>query len=1540
MPSATSSSSRYSYHRQRPVEAVIVPDHTHNHVDTSLDSPVHLTSENVIATASNELSKLLLSRPEFNSTLNVGPSYVGGEGSEASSYCRPDEGLISVAVEWTEDRRLPANGSGPGWKGKARGGSLITRVKVHLGPSSNGHDQYNVDTSSQSTPRLYVHPSLLPSFASTPLRALIHPHQPFALTLVILQPVFDSSSDSLGELDPGILDKRTSRDLDLDPMYGDEPCSHDVTPGEANGRITISSDLKATTGVCPPILRQGEIISLKSTTSTSQGRTQNYRLSLLEPVSQGILTRSTIVILSETPYLAPSTHQYDSVWGADGDPDADGLSEGSYSRTHLSLADFDPDAFLSSSLSLSIHRATSSSQEEEDHSLGRRMEDGHQQQSADLAGSYSQSSSTSGSLTPRPGEHGIPSSPPAVLTDLLPDDLDVEEMEAERGARFTPVRASGSGAMGCKDGSDGSGSDDVCWMGVGGLGRAGIFEGDWVLLRASGSGAADKSNRQPGRLVKALAWERLDEPDDDLPANPILLPPSLYRSLLPSASAIDVSSYIVVQPTSFGARAPTLPVARTITLARIATAEGTDKRYERSWLKSLRQYFSSINKEKTVQRKGDQREEGTRRLVRSGDIIAVPVWPGEPLSADEGSPASDGEESDSDEEDDYIDAGQHKTVKATSVAYIIITSLSYDPLVPLEEDFRTSVSSKARAGELGCWVDAGSSAGESGGESTKMVLTGAEKQRVPDRSGDFVWHDIDPAPPAFSSFAATKLRDLLRSTFAKTSLVYALQLSILIKGVRGSGKRSLIRSIADELGYNIVNVECYDIVGDTSAVTSGTLLARLEKAKTCAPSLLVLHHIEALAKKTESTVMGRSPPIVKVIEEVMASARMSTGNAQSQGEAGWPVVVLGTTVDGDALPNELAGCFKQEVEIKAPNESERLSIIQHALGDTLVAPDVDLQHIARQTAALNAGDIAALLYRAHDFSLKRVSAPTLLESDHNPNKINGFAPSLPFSDSKGRSLVDIVRSAQLAGLPLTSTDLNQAISEARSAYSDSIGAPKIPNVSWDDVGGLKSVKKDILDTIQLPLEKPELFGEGLKKRSGILLYGPPGTGKTLLAKAVATSCSLNFLSVKGPELLNMYIGESEANVRRLFQRARDASPCVIFMDELDSVAPKRGNQGDSAGVMDRIVSQLLAELDGMSSSTSGGGGGGQVFVLGATNRPDLLDPALLRPGRFDKMIYLSVPDTNEAQLSVIKALTRKFQFATPATATAAKPAASVSNADADTDTVVRNPDHHSDVNLDIDASLDYDLDRELMGLVEKISFNYTGADLYALCSDAMLNAMTRCANAIDQKIAKLSADRKSTVTRDDRSGGVADGFDQRMGVREITPQYYLSKMANHEEMQVRVSIADFEGALGRLKPSVSEDEMRGYEAVQREFRGYEIGNKDKDKKKEVQEAEDGEGDRYGAGANASVEMNGEKHRNGNGDRNGLTGLLGINGNGKLMHPEATSTATATRTTAKAPTGKGKGKGKEKEKAVSRSQVKVAVDGGEKDGEGEEDEGVD
>ena len=255
----------------------------------------------------------------------------------------------------------------------------------------------------------------------------------------------------------------------------------------------------------------------------------------------------------------------------------------------------------------------------------------------------------------------------------------------------------------------------------------------------------------------------------------------------------------------------------------------------------------------------------------------------------------------------------------------------------------------------------------------------------------------------------------------------------------------------------------------------------------------------------------------------------------------------------------------------------------------------------------------------------------------------------------------------------------------RSDLSDNIGAPKIPAVEWDDIGGLQHVKDAIIETLELPLKHPELFKAGLKKRSGILLYGPPGTGKTLVAKAVATTLSLNFLSVKGPELLNMYVGESEANVRKVFQKARDSHPCVIFFDELDSLAPKRGDKGDSGGVMDRIVSQLLAELDGMSQ--------GDVFVIGATNRPDLLDAALLRPGRFDKLLYLGVCEDHQSQAKVLNALTRKFN---------------------------------------LDSSVD------LIQIANSCPFEYTGADFYALVSDAVMQALNRSIESIESKVGNLS----------------------------------------------------------------------------------------------------------------------------------------------------------------------------------------------------------
>jgi peroxin-6 len=220
-------------------------------------------------------------------------------------------------------------------------------------------------------------------------------------------------------------------------------------------------------------------------------------------------------------------------------------------------------------------------------------------------------------------------------------------------------------------------------------------------------------------------------------------------------------------------------------------------------------------------------------------------------------------------------------------------------------------------------------------------------------------------------------------------------------------------------------------------------------------------------------------------------------------------------------------------------------------------------------------------------------------------------------------------------------DFDFAASNVEAQSSMGVEQPKVPKIYWDDVGGLEHAKKEIQELIELPLKQPELFAAtGGGGRSGILLYGPPGTGKTLLAKAVATECDLNFMSVKGPELLNMYVGESEKNVRDIFQAARDARPCVLFFDELDSLAPARGRGSDGGGVMDRVVSQFLSELDGINedskSHSTSDAASRALFVIGATNRPDLLDNALLRPGRFDRLVYLGISSNPKEQLKIVR----------------------------------------------------------------------------------------------------------------------------------------------------------------------------------------------------------------------------------------------------------------------------------------------------------------
>ena len=532
--------------------------------------------------------------------------------------------------------------------------------------------------------------------------------------------------------------------------------------------------------------------------------------------------------------------------------------------------------------------------------------------------------------------------------------------------------------------------------------------------------------------------------------------------------------------------------------------------------------------------------------------------------------------------------------------------------------------------------------------------------------------------------------DYIQSFAGLSSADYNLKPTLLIQGRTGTGKATLARRAAQAVGLHLVEIDMFDLIGSSDLLSAAQLSASLTHAKLCQPGLLLIKNINALGNKGSVSSSGsettQERKLVGTLNDFLANDDLG-------------LIIVGTGSSPDSISPNIRALFSQSFNLEPPNQSNRVSILTELTEHLKLSLDISISDLAHRTAALVPRDLVNLVNRAKHAASIRLSST--IEPDH---------PSVVIS----------------------CVDFEVGLLGVRASYSASIGAPKIPSVTWDQVGGLAAVKDEILETIQLPLSQPDLFGSGLKKRSGVLLYGPPGTGKTLLAKAVATTCSLNFFSVKGPELLDMYIGESEANVRRVFERAREAKPCVIFFDELDSVAPKRGNQGDSGGVMDRIVSQLLAELDGMSNGDSGG----DVFVIGATNRPDLLDPALLRPGRFDRMVYLGQSQSHTDQLDILQALTRQFH-------------------------------------------LDDDVD--LTSIAQQCSLNLTGADLYALCSDAMLKAMTSKATQIDDKLALLNhANPKPT--------------------HQITSQYYLSELATADDIQVLVSQDDFVQALAEVSP--------------------------------------------------------------------------------------------------------------------------------------------
>ncbi|KAL9582126.1 MAG: hypothetical protein Q9203_005625 [Teloschistes exilis] len=739
------------------------------------------------------------------------------------------------------------------------------------------------------------------------------------------------------------------------------------------------------------------------------------------------------------------------------------------------------------------------------------------------------------------------------------------------------------------------------------------------------------------------------------------------------------------------------PIAVEVSLAKISTPISQESAMQESLFARLKQYFES-----------------KRRIVKTGDLIALTlnVTAGRLL----GSKPTAENDKETEELLSLIQDLPRLDNRSMSEVWVRVGQI-------------TARSPGKEAGDLDESIWGGAVCVKP--STTRMTIGTSHQCKIPSTSSN-PWKSylgLVPKSPVSTSagplgsymsmtplpYVSTlnrRLRELIAAATSLRAAHLGLEptLILLHSNQRSIGKATVATRAASDLGIHTFSIEAYDIVteGNAGDVQDSSINTRMARGLSCGAqhTLFLIKHLEALT----------SNRLMAALEKNAKSAR----------------VLIATTCSLDQLPENLRSLFTHEIEMSAPDEREREGILRNIIQEQGIwtAHDVDLAAIAIKTAALVAGNLLDIVERACIAREQRLDK--LIEES-------------TVSDAQSQPLVrDLVVSGGEWACCVTKADFDLAVDAARKNFADAIGAPKIPNVSWDDVGGLDYVKDAVMETIQLPLERPELFAKGMKKRSGILFYGPPGTGKTLLAKAIATEFSLNFFSVKGPELLNMYIGESEANVRRVFQRARDARPCVVFFDELDSVAPKRGNQGDSGGVMDRIVSQLLAELDGMSDGKDGGGG---VFVIGATNRPDLLDQALLRPGRFDKMLYLGISDTHQKQLTILEALSRKF-------------------------------------------TLDPDL--SLARITESLPFTYTGADLYALCSDAMLKAITRQASAVDARIKALP------------NGPVSHA-------------YFFDHLATKEDIAVTVSEEDFQAARRELVGSVSAKELEHYQRVRQSF---------------------------------------------------------------------------------------------------------------------------
>lgn len=475
---------------------------------------------------------------------------------------------------------------------------------------------------------------------------------------------------------------------------------------------------------------------------------------------------------------------------------------------------------------------------------------------------------------------------------------------------------------------------------------------------------------------------------------------------------------------------------------------------------------------------------------------------------------------------------------------------------------------------------------------------GGEQKRAASEAEDIVTYD----DLGGMEREVAKVREMIELPLSHPEIFERLGMTppkgVLLHGLPGCGKTLLARAVAHESNAAFIYVSGPEIIQKFYGESEAQLRKIFDDARRRAPCIIFFDEIDSLAPKRER-VEG------EVEKRVVAQLLASMDGLKSRGD----VIVMAATNRLNSIDPALRrpGRFDREIAIGIPNEHARREILEIYARGMPLAEGIDLADLAETTHGFTGADLNALCRESAMAALRRQLPELSLDSGPVPYEA-------------------------LMAMDVKMSDFREGLSEVTPSGLREVSV-EVPNVRWEDVGGLEPIKATLREAIAWPLSQPLLFEKiGLQPPRGILLYGPPGNGKTLLVKALASQSNLNFISVKGPELLSKYVGESEQGVRELFTRARHAAPCIIFLDEVDALAPKRGFDGRSP-VTDRVVSQLLTELDGVEAL-------GNVWVIAATNRLDMIDDALLRPGRLDFHLEVTRPD-RDARAAILGVHLRK-----------------------------------------------------------------------------------------------------------------------------------------------------------------------------------------------------------------------------------------------------------------------------------------------------------